>query len=65
MRVFEVQSLLLFGFDRLLLHDRKSLNGIHLLTLNYGGPIASIGATMCVNGCGTSYIGQIGITKVF
>ncbi len=45
----------------------KALNGIqcevaHPLSLNYGAPIASMDATICVSGGGTPYIG---ITKGF
>ncbi len=47
--------------------ERKALNGIqwevaHPLTLNYGAPIASMDATMCVSNEGTPYVG---ITKGF
>ncbi len=40
----------------------KALNGIqwevaHPLMLNYGAPIASMDAIMCVSGEGTSYVG--------
>ncbi len=45
----------------------KALNGIqwevaHPLTLNYGAPIASMDATICVSVEGTPYVG---ITKGF
>ncbi len=43
-------------------HLAKALNGIqwevaHPLMLNYGAPIASMDAIMCVSGEGTSYVG--------
>ena len=42
--------------------NTKALNGIHWevahpLTLNDGAPIASMDATMCFSGEGTSYVG--------
>ena len=46
-------------------YNKKALNGsqwevAHPLTLNYGAPIASMDATMCVSNEGTPYVG---ITK--
>ncbi len=43
---------------------QKALNGIHWevahpLMLNYGAPIASTDATMCVSSEGTSYVGIV------
>ena len=42
----------------------KALNGIqwkvaHQLMFNYGDPIASMDATICVSGEGTAYIGMV------
>ncbi len=54
-------------FSLTLLTQEKALNGIqwevaHPLSLNYGAPIASMDAAICVSGGGNPYIG---ITKGF
>ncbi len=48
-----------WGFSGLAGNSTKALNGIHWkvahpLMFNYGAPIASMNATMCVRGEGTS-----------